>query len=59
MMDKYAVSDVARLQKAELLEVRAKLNELRSSNEKTAAASDEIDRLTLREAELHIALVSQ
>jgi soluble P-type ATPase len=59
-MEKYAVSDVVHLQKAELLEVRARLNELRSSNEKTAAViNGDIERLTLREAELQVALADQ
>jgi hypothetical protein len=58
-MDKYSVSDVARLQKAELQQVRTRISELKSSTEKTAAATNELERLTLRETELNIALADQ
>lgn len=58
-MEKYGVSDKAGLQKAELDRVVTRLGELRSSSEKTAAETTEIERLETRKAELTIALAGQ
>ena len=57
-MDKYGVSSVTDLQKQELETVRGRLRELRSSHEKTAAETQEVERLETRESELLLELQS-
>jgi hypothetical protein len=55
-MEKYGVSDKAGLQQQELSQIRQRLAELRTTLEKTADQTQEIERLEAREAELNIAL---
>jgi len=55
-MEKYAVNDVRELQEKELKQVRSRLEELRGSLEKTAAETQEVERLEAREAEIALEL---
>lgn len=55
-MEKYGVQNVQEQQEQELRELKAKLQSLRGSHEKTAAETSEIARLESREAELTSAL---
>jgi hypothetical protein len=58
-MEKYGVSNKDELQKKELEQVKTRKDELTKAHEKTAADTQEIERLTTREAELKEALSQQ
>ena len=58
-MEKYGVSDRVELQRKELAQVRARLTELRNSNEKTASATEELTKLQNRETDLIVSLAEQ
>lgn len=66
-MEKYGVSDVESLQQEELERTQLRLHKLRETIaktedlplEKTARINEEIERLTMREAELKLALSQQ
>ena len=53
-MEKYGVSDAKELQEQELKQVQSRLSELRSSHEKTASDTQEIERLEKRANELQV-----
>jgi hypothetical protein len=57
-MEKYGVSDRRTLQEQELRTVKARLRSLRNSLEKTAADTEEVRQLEIREAELSTELAS-
>lgn len=56
MMEKYGVSNTKDLQEQELKQVKARLSELSSSHEKTAADTQETEELEKRAIELQIAI---
>jgi hypothetical protein len=58
-MEKYGVSDRKMLQEGELRQVKARLRELRNSHEKTAAETQEAERLEIRAAELKASISAQ
>ena len=55
-MEKYGVSDKKKLQEDELKFIKSHLKEKRASLEKTAAQTQEIEQLELRESELTLEL---
>jgi hypothetical protein len=55
-MEKYGVSDKEELQEQELRQVKSRLKVLRNSLEKTAAETEEVQRLEVRESELAASL---
>ena len=57
--EKYGVSDRKQLQEGELRQVMARLRELRNSHEKTAAETQEVERLELRASELKASISAQ
>jgi hypothetical protein len=57
-MEKYGVSDKKELQEKELQTVQSRLKVLRSSHEKTADQTQEVEQLERRESEISVELQS-
>lgn len=58
-MEKYAVTDLKKLQKEELTEVKQTIYDLHRSGVKTASENQELDQAMLRKVELESAIVDQ